>query len=113
MSVSFSENILEKRRLISIILGADTDEKAVSLIGAKSASIKVTGITSDEIKVYTTMEHEASPSRWKQIFDEFDVNPFTEDGLYTLNSVDFAQLKIVRDGASDGDITIDIGISFE
>ena len=66
MSVSFSENILEKRRLISIILGADTDEKAVSLIGAKSASIKVTGITSDEIKVYTTMEHEASPSRWKK-----------------------------------------------
>ena len=49
----------------------------------------------------------------EKIFDEFDVNPFTEDGLYTLNSVDFAQLKIVRDGASDGDITIDIGISFE
>ena len=95
-----------KKVCYQIVLAADTDAQIISCKGANRFSLDVKGITSDEVKLYFTNSAATPPAAgdWKQWFDSLGANPWDGNEL-GQGSADFVQLKVVRDGSADGDLT--------
>jgi hypothetical protein len=91
-----------------LVMTDDADTQDYDISQASKVAISVEGITSDEVKIYVSAIPSPTSSDWFQIYDEADVNPFTEDETAVLEVAAYQELRIERSGGSDGDLTINI-----
>lgn len=95
-----------------VVLGADTDAWTVDVEDVETFSVRSSGITADAVKVEVALL--STGTAFDQLLDDTDTNPFDAgNGLYEVEKNAFKRLRLTRDGAADGDITMLVGLSSE